>query len=154
MKRDTAKILLDAGYTNVFVVDPPETISDYILISASGGFGLTTADAGFSRPTIQILVADKDPDALDTKIQAINKYLIELNQTEIRDILSELYTWDEWTTWDQFNRWDTYLRKDNSEVYEDKLLGYDTLSEYLDLGRDEQLRYVQSINFIVYFNIN
>lgn len=160
MKIDVAKLLLNAGYSNVFVVDPPDTEPDkvtplksYILISNSGGFGLNVEDAGFSRPTIQIIIADKNPETMDSVGKSITEYLINLEESEIRDLLSRLFTWDEYTVWTNYNKWDTYLRNDDDTVYQSKMQGFDLLSDTLDLGRDEQLRYMESINFTVFYNI-
>ena len=148
----TAKLLSNAGYENVFVVDPPETIDDYILISSSGGFGLSTEDAGFGRPTIQIIVANKSYVSLKTTTKNIIDTLIRVTETDIRDLIAELSDWDDWSQWINFDEWEAYVDKLTRELYQDKIKGYDLLSDELELGRDEQLRYRASINFVVFYN--
>ena len=117
MNRDVANILVTEGYTNVYTKDPPKDISNYILVSDSGGFGLSGEDAGFGRPTIQIIVAHKNDETLDTNIKAI-----------INTLITEGSTGD--------------------------IQGFDLLSDTIDLGRDENLRYLKSVNFIVFYNYN
>ena len=154
MNIDVKRLLVAAGYSNVYAIDPLDTINDYILVSDSGGFGLTTEDAGFSRPSIQIIIADKNYITLASTIKSIRAYLASITQEEIRDALSELYEWDDWTLWTLYSKWDTYLYKDDREVYDDKTQGFDISSDVLELGRDEQLRYMKSINFTVFSNID
>ena len=121
----TSQILVKNSYSNVYIVDPPESLTNYILISNSGGFGVGTADAGFARPTIQIMVAHVNKANLNSNIHAIRELLYEITADEI----------------------DTDLGSTQD------IKGYDISSDIIDLGRDEQRRYIASINFIVYENI-
>jgi len=123
----TSKILEENGYSNIFIVDPPELLADYILISNSGGFGIGSEDAGFSRPSIQIIVANKVKATLNTTIYAIRKLLYNLKNIDV-----------------------TYPDIDNSELIQ----GYDISSDVIAAGMDEQRRYLASINFTVYENID
>lgn len=127
MNVKTAELLLLEGYTNVFVVDPPDDLNDYILISNSGGFGVESkGDTELSLPTIQIIVKDKTyKDCKDT-IDGIIKYL-------------------QFLTLDEIN---TKLTDNNS-----RLAGYYLQSDILELGKDEQIRYGMSTNFMAYKNL-
>lgn len=127
MNVKTAELLLLEGYTNVFVVDPPDDLNDYILISNSGGFGVESkGDTELSLPTIQIIVKDKTyKDCKDT-IDGIIKYL-------------------QFLTLDEIN---TKLTDNNS-----RLAGYYLQSDILELGKDEQIRYGMSANFMAYKNL-
>ena len=124
MNIKTANILINAGYTNVFVKDPPDTISDYILISSSGGLSVGTEQAGYSRPSIQILVADKDYTQMKTTCDNIKKYLLQLSCKDIQDSISD-----------------------------GDIQGYDLSSDVLELGQDKQLRNINSMNFEVHYNL-
>lgn len=127
MNVKTAELLLLEGYTNVFVVDPPDDLNDYILISNSGGFGVESkGDTELSLPTIQIIVKDKTyKDCKDT-IDGIIKYL-------------------QFLTLDEIN---TKLTDNNS-----RLAGYYLQSDILEIGKDEQIRYGMSANFMAYKNL-
>lgn len=127
MNVKTAELLLLEGYTNVFVVDPPDDLNDYILISNSGGFGVESkGDTELSLPTIQIIVKDKTYKTCKDTVDGIIKYL-------------------QFLTLDEIN---TKLTGNNS-----RLAGYYLQSDIFELGKDEQLRYSMSCNFMTYKNL-
>ena len=145
----TADLLLKQGYTNVFVVNPKQTSStksakpnSYILCSKTGGFQPDIANGGVSYPTVQIMVADINYKTCSDTIQAIKAYLQGISGTEI---LESGNNWDDITVWSTFTRWFTY---DNANF----VFGYRLLSDVMELGVDDQRRYIMSINFIIYKN--
>lgn len=146
MNIQTAKILKSLGYENVFVTDPPETLDNYILISSSGGFGVGVEDAGFARPTIQIIVANKSYITMKDTIRGLQRDLLSLSSKDIFEIDATDYNvdWDNTETWDLFEQW---------YVQTLEPLGFGLSSDTLELGKDEQMRFLNSANFIVYNNI-
>lgn len=124
MNIKTAQILIEEGYTNVFAVDAPDSVDNFIMISRSGGFGEGLGSVRTANPTIQVMVANKDYATCNSTAESIKKYLTALTDEEIKLI---------------------------TENYE--IVGYELQSDILELGRDEQLRYRMSVNFMIYQNM-
>ena len=149
MNIKTAEILIYNSYENVFVVDAPSD-RDFILVSSSGGYGQNgIGDTCLSNPTIQIMVANTDYQTCKTITGNIKKYLMNIDRNEINTILETLVNnpeWDELVSWDTFDVWNKYT------CDKDKLVGYSLQSDEIELGRDKQLRYRVSINFMLWQN--
>jgi hypothetical protein len=149
MNIKTAEILIYNSYENVFVVDAPND-RDFILVSSSGGYGQNgIGDTCLSNPTIQIMVANTDYQTCKTITGNIKKYLMNIDRNEINtilEILADNPEWDELVSWDTFDVWNKYT------CDKDKLVGYSLQSDEIELGRDKQLRYRVSINFMLWQN--
>ena len=149
----TANYLKYKGYTDVYVIDPPQS-SNYILISQSGGFGEEDGGTGFARPTLQILIGNKSYETAKSLAKSIVKDLSQTTHSDIINALFEHYTWADWTSWDKYTEWGSYVDKvTKNEVDENELIGFQLLSGPADLGRTEDLRYTISINYTAFNNI-
>ena len=151
----TVKLLKALGYTNVFYKDPPQSVNDYILVSLSGGLGQDTGRTHFNRPTIQIIVANKDYITAKTTADSIKSDLIRLTQQDIINELYKRYLWGDWDEWGIFIEWGSYVDPTTREeiVNPYKSAGYELISGLFDLGADGQKRYLMSINYLAYENI-
>lgn len=156
MNIKTAQILIEEGYTNVFVVDAPDSVDNFILISRSGGFGEGLGSVRTANPTIQVMVADKDYATCNSTAESIKKYLTALTDEQIKLILYRISQFGDYTEFSQMGVFEEYLT-DSGEVisradaYE--IVGFELQSDILELGRDEQLRYRMSVNFMIYQNM-
>jgi len=126
MNIEMADILIAKDFDNVFVIDPPTELENYILITNTGGFGVQEGRSDMAEPTVQIKIASKSYVECMENIRRLMKTLHGMDYKDISQILSS---------------------------GTNGLVGFKLLSGILELGRDEQMRYIMAVNYHLYQNI-